>query len=164
MPLLRQTKEKKLKQFRLCLLVILLVLVSIPLWAKGLSLSPSEYFWENIAIGKQQKCPASIMIQNDSDVTRSFVLRVVLPDEMKLKPKDGYVELPDTQWVSFDNKIVSIGAKQWKQIHLFVDIPMQKQNRNKKWEFYLEVKEYTSGLEFFILGCYSRFFMETAKK
>lgn len=152
------------KQFRLYLLVIILVLFSIPLWAKGLSLSPSEYFWKDAAVGNQIRCPASIMIKNDSDVARSYVLRIVTPIEMKSKTKESFSEIPDVNWVDFDNKIVAIGPNQWKQIQLFLDIPMQKKYCNKKWEFYLEVKEYTSKLEFFVLGCYSRFFVQTAKK
>jgi len=129
-------------------------------YGKGLSVSPASYNWENVEVGELKKCPASMMVKNDSSSVKSYNLRAVRLEELQLKPKEGYKPLPQTGWVSFEEKRVIIGPGEWKRIKMFIDIPEDKEYYSKKWEFFLEVKEYPAD-QMFTLACYSRIFIAT---
>ena len=129
-------------------------------YAKGLSVSPASYSWENVEVGELKECPASMMVKNDSSSARSYTLRAVSPEELQLKPKEGYKALPQMGWVSFEQKMVTIGSGEWKGIKMFINIPEDKEHYGRKWEFFLEIKEYPDG-QILALACYSRIFIIT---
>ena len=130
-------------------------------YAKGLSVSPASYEWNRVKLGTLVKCPANIMVKNGSDSVRSYTLRVVRPEDIDIKPKEGFKSLPSKRWLSFDRKRVAIGPGEWKEVKMFIEIPREKKNFNQKWNFFVEVKEYTTGGEMFALACYSRFYVFT---
>ena len=150
----------------------LLPIIGVVLWGltflgvaygKGLSVSPASYRWDNVEVGKLTKCPASIMVKNNSDSVRSYTLRTVRPEDINIKPKKGFKSLPSKDWVSFGRKRITVGPGEWKQVKLFIEIPEKKGNYNKKWEFYLEVKEYPARGQMFALAGYSSFFLITER-
>ena len=147
------------------LLIMGIVLCGLALlgvaYGKGLSVSPSSYRWDNVEIGKVAECPACIMVKNDSDSVRSYTLRAVKPEDIDIKLKEGFKLVPSTNWVSFERKRITVGPGEWKQVKLFIEIPEKRENYNKKWEFYLEIKEYPARGQMFALACYSRFFLLT---
>ena len=151
-------------------LLILLFSVSITgmfadsAWAKGLSVAPASYEWKDVKTGSKIKCPAGIAAKNNSKELRSYIMRAVKPSEIGLKPSRGYDEIPFTDWVSFGQKIVPLEPGKWKRLTLFIEIPEEKKYLGRKWEFYLEVKEYTTGLEMFTLSCQVKFLITTVKK
>ncbi|MEW6095091.1 MAG: hypothetical protein AB1567_01000 [bacterium] len=133
-------------------------------YGKGLKVSPSNYKWRNAKVGARMKCPAAILIKNESTVIRSYTLRAIKPSELKAKTTEGFTELPSRQWISFDRKRVSIGPEEWKQVEIFIEIPQKEEHLAQKWDFFVEVKEYAAGGEVFVLACYARFYVLTENK
>lgn len=130
-------------------------------WGKGLSVSPASYKWSNVRLGASERCPSPIMIRNESSEPRSYTLRVVTPGEANTKVSEGYKELPSKKWISFETKRVSINPGEWVEVSMFIYIPVQEKNFSQKWDFFVEVKEYSVGAEMFILAAYPRFYVIT---
>ena len=159
----QREKMKTLKVLLILSFIFCGILAAEYTCAKGLNVSPAGYDWHDAKVGILTKCPANIMVKNDSDSVRSYTLRVVRPEDIDIKLKEGFKSLPSKRWLSFDKKRVTIGPGEWKEVKMFIEIPKEKKNFNQKWDFFVEVKEYTSGGETFALACYSRFQIITEK-
>ncbi len=152
----------KIIKSQLILGLILLEITSV--WGKGLSVSPASYTWSNVKIGTLVRCPASITIKNESSELRSYTLRILRPGEVNVQVSDGFKDLPSKKWISFDSKRIAINPGEWVEVGMSVEIPLQEENFNQKWNFFVEVKEYTAGVEMFTLAAYPRFSVITENR
>ncbi len=143
------------------ILILLGIMASRNAWGKGLSVSPASYAWRNVKVGTIVKCPAPITIKNESSELRSYTLRVLRPSEVNARVSDGFKEMPSKKWISFDSKRISINPGEWVEVRMSIEIPLQEDNLGQKWDFFVEVKEYTAGVEMFTLAAYPRFFVVT---
>ncbi len=147
----------------LCL-IMLGIVTGGDVLGKGLSVSPSSYVWPDVVVGKEVRCPANIRIKNDSKDARSYTLRIVQSSELNVEVAQGFKELPSRRWISFERKRVTVNPGEWVEVGMFIDVPVEEKNFNQKWDFFVEVKEYTSGGEMFALATYSRFYVVTEDK
>jgi hypothetical protein len=99
------------------------------------------------------------MVKNTSKGLISYTLRAVRPENLGVGLDEGYSRLPSCDWVSFSQKRLTVGPGQWKQVDVFIEIPKDKKYLGKKWDFFIEVKEYPAGGRFFALACYSRLYI-----
>jgi len=152
------------KVIKIFLVLVLFVIHCCTIHAKGLSVWPSRYNWYEVKPGLRLKCPVAISIRNDSNVLRSYVLRAVLPSELNLDPGEDFVELPSVNWISFEPKIVAINPREYREVDIFIEVPPKRRYLNKKWEFYVEVREYATGLEVFVLVAQVRFRVITSTR
>ena len=151
------------------ILKILLLLCLISLWiapakdicAKGLSVSPGAYEWHSVKVGTLVEFPMTITIRNHSEVVRSYTLRVVKSSGLKVNTREGFEELPSRKWVSFNRKRVPVNPEEEEGVKMFIEIPQEEKNLNQNWEFFVEVREYTTGGEIFALACYIKIILST---
>lgn len=142
-------------------LILMAIITGHGAWGKGLSVSPASYTWINVNVGIPVRCPSSIMIRNESNEPRSYTLRALRPDEANIKVSDGFKELPSKKWISFNRKRISINPGEWVEVRMSIVIPLQQENFDQKWDFIVEVKEYSTGAEMFTLAAYPRFSLIT---
>ncbi len=129
--------------------------------AKGLKVAPSSYNWHNVKIGIMQVCPARILIKNESGAIKSYTLRVANPEELKIGLSSGFNALPSKRWIVFEPKQIVVAPGKWHEVKIFIEIPSKKANSHQKWEFFIEVKENTTGTEVFGLACYPKIHIDT---
>ena len=148
----------------LCLVLVGLCITGNS-YAKGLKVSPSSYTWNNVKVGATTEFPVALEINNNSGEVRSYTLSVVKPAKLNAETAEGFKDLPSGRWISFERKQVAVGPGEWAKVKMFIRIPRKKEHFGRKWDFFVEVKEYTTpGAEMFALACYPRFYVCTEKE
>ena len=132
--------------------------------AKGLKVAPASYTWRNVKAGIIQECPAKILVKNESGAVKSYTLRVANSEELKTVLSSGFNALPSKRWVSFEPKQIVVAPGKWYEVKIFIEIPSKKMYAHQKWEFFIEVKENTTGTEVFGLACYPKIRVDTGKR
>lgn len=141
------------------------LLLGSNLSAKELRVGPASFDWSGVETGKRIPMPAAITIQNKSDQTRYYHLQARTPAEIRLKVKNGFEPIPDTQWISFEEVMVQVPPGGTKKVKMYLFIPKGEKFK-KPWMFYVEVKEeisrygYLKGKpEFFALAGYLKIYL-----
>ena len=90
------------------------------LYAKGLSVVPPSYKWQNVPVGVQARCPIKISVKNRSQKQEFFMLNVFTPAEINVEVQKGFKELPSKEWVSFSKQGISLLPGQTARIQMFI--------------------------------------------
>jgi len=131
-------------------LLILTALLSFCVWAKGLSVKPSTYFWRKVAVGKKVKMPIPLEIHNQSNSQRNY--------EVKVSSNN----LPNVNnFITFSENQFAIPAGKIKKVEVYLEFPKKEIYLSKNFEFYLEVREVAKKGERFALACYPRILVKT---
>jgi hypothetical protein len=146
------------------MLIIFMILSAGIVFAKGLKVAPPSYKWENVMLGEKAEMPVLLKIINDSDKKTVYSLSVKATKEVNAKLKEGFEELPDIEWVSFEYKDIEILPKETKKNKVYLEIPIKDEYFGKSWMFYIEVKEKTKKTEKFALACYPVIYVQTVNK
>jgi len=156
---------KKQAIFTLAILLSANLLLVSNLYAKELRVAPPSYHWKGVEPGKKIQMPVSILIKNYSEQARSYHLRARVPSEIQLNVEKGFVPIPNTDWISFEEVLVLVPAGATKRVKMYVTIP-KRVKFEKAWMFYVEVKEevprygYLRGKpDMFALACYLKIYL-----
>ncbi|MEW5766710.1 MAG: hypothetical protein AB1797_03660 [bacterium] len=150
--------------FSLIYVILLGIVEAKGVYARGLSVSPPSCQWRDVQVGELVEFPGRIKIKNRSREVRSYTLRVVNPSELGANTAEGFKELPSQAWISFDQKQLPVGPEEWKDVRMFIEIPEREGNFDKKWAFFVEVKEDIGRGETFGLACYIKVLLATESK
>ena len=131
-----------------------LMLLTRGVFAGGLVAGPAKYAWKNVSPGKKTAMPIEVYVKNTTKVVGSYLLRAVIPEDIKAKPDKGFGPLPLVKWISFDRKYIVINPGETLKVKVFIQIPDEEQYQKGKWQFYIEVKEYAGLGKMFALACY----------
>ena len=70
---------------------------------------------------------------------------------------EGYVEIPNTDWFSFDEKEVTIVGGKMGFTNMYIEIPGEDTYYNQKWVIAVEVTTRVGAGESIALAVYPRF-------
>jgi hypothetical protein len=126
---------------RLGAVAVICVLLSVTAGAKSLRVSPAHYKWNGVIPGTQAQSQCIIQITNVSAQQRAYKLTARSCAEAQLTPSAGCEDIPDTSWVEFERRCVSIKANEQMQIRARLNIPAGRQYSNRSWQFYIEARE-----------------------
>jgi hypothetical protein len=126
---------------RLHAVAVICILLSVTAGAKSLRVSPAHYTWNGVTPGAQTQALCTIQITNVSGQQRAYKLTARSCAEAQLTPFSGCEDIPDTSWVEFERRCVSIKANEQVQIKVRLNVPAGRQYSNRSWQSYIEVRE-----------------------
>lgn len=130
----------------------------------GLSVSPGHFIWQEARAGAKNVMPVNMVVKNESSEARLFILKVVSHETARVALGEGFSYLPAEQLVSFSRNQVIIEPGRSIQVKVFLTIPRERKYLDKKWEFFIEVKQSPQGRELFELACYTKINVHTHKR
>ena len=138
--------------------------------AMGLETNPSQIdvtdvpLGRRVAVSKLTEQPVYLEIKNKSDADYDYVIRILYTAETAVPLPEGYVDIPDTNWIMPEEKEVRIEANQTKQVELFIFIPNKKAFAGKKYQAIINVRSKKNNpQDLFILACQLRITLQTRK-
>ncbi|MFH1824357.1 MAG: hypothetical protein ABH873_03930 [Candidatus Firestonebacteria bacterium] len=142
-------------------IILIFILLIGTLEAKGLKVSPAGYVWKDVKIGEKVEMPIKIEVMNDSKKTRCYALKVKRASEINVKLEEGFKDIPRKEWISFEKEIISVLGENVEKISAYINVPRRKGSYDRRWQFYIEIKEKTEGGEMFGLACYMKILIQT---
>ncbi|MCD4813956.1 hypothetical protein K8S19_09750 [bacterium] len=103
----------------------------------------TEIVMSNLRVGKKTHLrpedKKKFEIQNQGKEKIKFLLASIDPSKTIIKPNPGYEMTPDASWLTFEKEECTLKGGQKRQPKAFITIPDTKENRDKKYEFIIEV-------------------------
>lgn len=121
-------------------LVILLMPASAA--AQGFGVSPGSIYMTDVALG--QTVERTVSINNREDTPQTFAMSVETPPAGERR--EGYWELPDNSWITFDQKMIEVDANSSGVVTVRVQIPDEEQWKDQSWETWVKVTGAQAGL------------------
>lgn len=149
--------------FLLTIFSLILSQTSI-LHASGLSVQPATYLFKDIPVGTRIKLPVPMVIHNRDDRPHTYIITAFKPSEIGMQWPEGYIELPDAVWFSFDEKEVTIAGGGIKSVNMYLHIPGGDAYYNQKWVVAAGVTARVGSGESVVLAVYPRFLIETESR
>ena len=129
-----------LKRSRVCLfLSALLLCVSTPLYAGGLSTAFGELKVKDLKIGQEYSLEETadfpLIVKNTSDEVLELKVEVLYPKPKELKK--GYQSIPDTSWITLGKTHFILKPEEEAKTDVIIKIPDDKKYLGKKFQVYL---------------------------
>lgn len=118
----------------------------VPAYSMGLSVDPNEIILNNVPIGKKISVSkfagkeAQLVIENKSAQDFTYEINILDTTQTKTFLKQGYIDIPDTKWITPEANQVHILANKTKTVNLYLKIPDNKQHKNQNYQAIVEVK------------------------
>ena len=154
------------------LALIYLLSVAQLCWAMmGLGVEPDEINVTNVPLGRKvavsslTKEPVYLQIKNQSNMAYYYVINILHTPQTTYPLREGFIDIPDTNWIIPEEKEVRIEAHQTKEVELYINIPKKMGYADKKYQAIIEVKNKKNHpQDVFILACQVRICLQTTKK
>lgn len=139
--------------------------------AMGLEVNPSEFTLVNVPIGRvvvvselsDQK--VRLNIWNKSNVAYTYTVGILPSKETTADLPKEYKDIPDTNWIWPENTEVMVPAHSYKDVELYLNIPIDKKYKNKKYQAVIEVKSKKNNpKEIFVLACQLKILFSTSSQ
>ena len=141
------------------LIAVGLACLAVPLYAKGLEVSPSSYHWRVDGSGKRMEMAVPIKIVNRSARKRIYTVRARTPAEINVKADHGFGGRIGTDWVAFETAEVEVLPETAKTVKVFMAIPPPNYRKGEQGMFYVEVKERPPRNDRFALAAYLKMYV-----
>lgn len=135
----------------------ILLFISVTVAADGFGVSPPSIYMTDAAIG--QTVERTLSINNKEDIPQTFTVSVETPPANQRR--EGYGELPDNSWVSFDQETIEVGANSSGVVTVRVLIPDEEQWKDQSWETWIKVTGTPDGM--FKIVIYIRLLISTGE-
>ena len=155
----------------LCLFVLFIVIaLAAPgrSFALGLEVDPGEINLKNVPLGKTIAVSAlggeqvKLSIKNKGASACTYSINILPSAQTTAALKESYLDIPDTSWISPENKEVKVDANSRKTVELYLKIPKKAEYANKNYQAVIEVKSKKNGPEeLFVLACQLKIFFST---
>jgi hypothetical protein len=142
-------------------LVTLMTVSAGNLLAGGLAVSPATFSWYGVTPGTVSTLAVPIRVTNRGRDVASYTLRVVSPESIGAESSPGYDFLPAAGWVSFDRRHIVVNPGESVEVRVSLRVPANTRFTNRKWQFFVEVKEHDGLGKMFALACYPKFLVTT---
>ncbi|MFH0948085.1 MAG: hypothetical protein V1833_03705 [Elusimicrobiota bacterium] len=127
--------------------IILFILISVRLYAAGLSTNYADVFIENLSINTEYNLRISrglpLKVTNKSKKNMDIVIDVQIPQKDNLKPNAK--PLPTEKWVTILPQKYTVLPGETGISDVIIKIPKDKKLREKIFQFNLEICGYPSG-------------------
>lgn len=135
----------------------ILLFMPVTVAADGFSVSPPSIYMTDAAIG--QTVERTLSINNKEDTPQTYTVSVeTTPANQR---REGYGELPDNSWVSFDQETIEVAANSSGVVTVRVQIPDDEQWKSQRWETWIKVTAPPDGL--FNIVIYVRLLISTGE-
>jgi hypothetical protein len=118
---------------------MLILCVSSPLYAGGLSTTFGEVKLENLKIGEEYSMEEAaefpLVVQNTSDEQLAIKVEILYPKKEELK--EGFEPIPDISWISLEKEQFSLKPQEGAKTDVIIKIPNDKKYLGKKYQVYL---------------------------
>ena len=137
--------------------------------AESLSVQPGQLLISDIPIGRrlsfyeEYKLPFTIF--NKGDKPQTYVLQPIASSLLgKGTWAEGYTELPDPKWLSFEPARVVVPAQGQAEARMYLSIPQDERYLNQHWVISVDVHSVPEPGSILSLAVYPRFYIETVSK
>lgn len=104
----------------------------------GIRVSPGVMTVRGIPVGVDTSLGIPLTLYNDEDMDLVYTVRVMKPSQIKKRWRDGYEEIPDTNWLYLaDGKKFVVPAKGNVSSMLRIHIPDSESYYNQMWAVYV---------------------------
>jgi len=125
---------------------VMYLFFSVPGFGSGMEVDPVDVIVINCPLG--EKVTASdlggdemvLRIQNKDSGSHTYTVNVLsaLTGNGRLKP--GFQNIPDTSWVTPENKEITIPGNSTGKMELYINVPNMEKYGEKKYQGVIEVK------------------------
>ncbi|RKZ30881.1 hypothetical protein DRQ33_07520 [bacterium] len=113
----------------------------------GIRVSPGVMTVRGIPVGVDTSLGIPLTLYNDEDMDLVYTVRVMKPSQIKKRWRDGYEEIPDTNWLYLaDGKKFVVPAKGNVSSMLRIHIPDSESYYNQMWAVYFLVTAKSGGM------------------
>lgn len=130
----------------------------------GLSVMPATYLFSNLPIGERIELKVPLKIKNKSDKTQTYILSTHRAEELQRLPVEGYQQIPNPDWLEFEENEMMLEPNQISSVKMFVEVPNEKRYYNQHWQIDLAVTMKPRPGERLTLAAYPRYFIETESR
>lgn len=121
-----------------CLSMIILCL-STPLYAGGLSTTFGEVKVENLKIGKEysleEVAKFPLIVNNTSDEVLELKVEVLYPKPKELK--EDFEPIPDISWITLEKEEFTLKPQEEAKTDVIIRIPDDKKYLGKRYQVYI---------------------------
>ena len=139
-------------------------------WAIGLEVDPVEInltnvpLGERIAISEIGREKMKLVIENKSDSAYTYAIKILDTTLTNAPLKRGFQNIPNISWITPAANQIRISANSTKTADLYIEIPKNREYRNKNYQAIVEVKSKKKNpQDLFVLAVQIRICFSTAK-
>ena len=139
--------------------------------AMGLEVDPEQIKIEDcltgakLAVSELKPQGAKLQIHNKSAQSFTYTITPLYRSDVNIPLEKGYFDIPDTSWITPQNKEIFIPAGETKEIELYLTIPKRKKYRNKNYQAVIEIKSKKNNPEdIFVLAVQIKMLFSTKRK
>jgi len=132
--------------------------------ASGLAVQPATFLFRDIPIGQKVKLSVPLSIHNKDERIHTYTIKSLAPSRLGMSRPEGYVEIPNTDWFSFDETEVTIAGGKMGSTNMYIEIPGEDTYYNQKWVIAVEVTTRVGTDESIALAVYPRFLIESENR
>jgi hypothetical protein len=155
----------------LALLYFLVFAVSICWATMSIEVNPNQINVAGVPLGRKiavTDCTGKriyLEIKNKNNAAYYYVISILHTPQTTYTLREGFVDIPDTNWIIPEEKEVKVEAHQTKEVELYINIPNKLGYADKKYQAVIEVKNKKNHpQDVFILACQVMINLQTAKK
>lgn len=132
----------------------------------GLKVKPGIYTFTDIPVGKMYELEIPLCIFNDMKHGIKCLLSSAGPFEGGARSKcvHGYSEIPDGNWLYFENDEIEIKADSTARIKMFLRIPLEEKYHNQHWVVIPRISDNSKKSGSIDPALFPKFFIETESK
>jgi len=112
----------------------------------GLEVDPVEIVVQGCPLGKKVAVSElggekmRLRIENKAAAAYTYTINVLSSSQAGSRLREGYIDIPDTDWIIAENKEVRIPGNSIGEVELYLKIPQAKKYYNKRYQAIIEVK------------------------
>ena len=136
----------------------------------GLEVDPVEIVIQDCPLGEKAAVSdlggqeMKLRIENTGSAAYTYSINVLRSSRAGAPVREGYADIPDTSWITPENKEVRIPAKSVTEVELYLEIPGLKEYADKKYQAVIEVKSKKNRPgEMFVVAVQTRMRFSTIK-
>jgi len=147
---------------------IFIMLNVVPAWGGGLTVEPGGLLIQQVSPGETydllSSTGISIKIYNRLDRPAAYRISAHKPSEAgNGRWKQGYREIPDSAWLSFDKNEVLVEKNGMSEVKLFLKVPDNAAYYNQHWAVTVAIEGIATPEDSFAMAVYLPFEIETDK-